>query len=509
MSGITVIETGVNVASFSNAWVDFATAVQGYAHGEATPENVETATAALASAATALSKAPGFSTISGVAGFISGKMGLEADQRALADAVDNHNSMAQAAAVAGLIADGAAIAGGVATTVAVLSPKTAPAMGLIATASGTVSLVAATVQKAIGGVNWLQDYLNALNQAIIDAAFKESAELQIMLNDMHGNAEIFVPGNGNDSFTGSLAGGSLFEVTESGTETGRVVLDMSGSKINVKITGSDIVSNVDNFQIDLEDGASAAINGKGNTINLGTGATVTFNFADDNLILDGATGNEIRIANGAVTASGEHGVVSGGVTGSVTSFDDGSQDVYAYNAAGVKTDRLLVQGGGTSVHEFYDEHGILAEVDMNFADGSRYVLKSNSAGQVVEQTNYASDGSGRQFIVDPVSRGVIAINDIHADGSVDNVYRILASVRMNASDRAGVETEINQGAAVITDFPAEIGIPDSNASASGEVDRRAAQLIQAMAAYAPESSAQTSLTTAPVNPEIQFAPSVH
>jgi hypothetical protein len=499
----------VNVASFSNAWVDFATAVQAYVHGEATPENVETATAALAAAATALSKAPGFSAISGVAGFISGKMGLDADRFALQDATFRQDSMAQAEAIAGLIADGAAIAGGVATTVAVLSPKTAPAMGLIATASGTVSLVAAAAQKAIGGASWWAHYLGELNQALIDGAFKQSEEIQIMLNDMHGNAEIFVPGNGTDSFTGSLAGGRRFEVTESGTETGHVVLDVSGATINIKITGSNIVSNVDNFQIDLEDGASAAINGTGNTINLGTGATVTFNFADDNLILDRATGNEIRIASGAVTTSGEHGVVSGGVTGSVTSFADGSQDVYAYNAAGVKTDRLMVQGGGASVHEFYDEHGVIAELDLNYGDGSRFVIKSNSAGQVVEQTHYASDGSGRQIIVDPVSHGTLAINDIHADGSVDNVYHVLASVRTNMSDRAGAETEINQGTPVITDSPAESGLPDSNASASGEVDQRVAQLIQAMAAYAPESSAQTSLTTAPVNSEIQFVPSVH
>ncbi|MGF6900834.1 hypothetical protein [Paraburkholderia sp. GAS348] len=459
MSGITVIETNVNVASFTKAWVDFATAVRDYVHGDATPENVEAATIALASAATALSEVPGFSAISGVAGLIAGKMGIDADRRALDDATFRKDSMAQAAAVAGLIADGAAIGAGVAGVVAEVAPTTAPAMLVIGTAGGVVALFAGTAQNTIGGVNWLQNYLNALSQALIDGAFKQSEELQIILSDMHGNAEIFVPGNATDSFTGSLAGGSSFQVEENGVETGRVILDMSGSKINIKITGSNIVSNVDNFLIDLEDGASASINGKGNTINVGAGAAVTFNFADDNVILDRATGNEIHVANGTITTWGQRGVISGAATGSVTSFDDGSQDVVAYNAAGVKTDRLSIMNGGTSVHEFYDEQtGIMAGLHLNFDDGSRNVWRWDSAGQT-EQTSYASDGSGRQFIQDSEG-GLIAINDIHADGSVENVYRPLASVRMSASDRVGVETEINQGTAVIADFPGEIGIPD-------------------------------------------------
>jgi hypothetical protein len=452
MTGITVIETGVNVASFSNAWVDFATTFKNYLNGDATPQDIAAATAALSSAATALSTVPGFSQISSVTGVIAGTMGLESDNAALRDALQSNDSLGEAQAVAGLVSDGSAIAAGVAGVVAFVAPKTAPAMAVIGGTASALSLAAATAQKAIGGVGWTEKYLGALSQALEDGAVQELFEFQINLNDNHGNGEICIPGNPTDAFTGSVSQGNSIYVTETGTDSGSVAIYMGGmgleatsggSAIQENISGSNVVSSTDNFAIDLANDATATVNGNGNTITLGADASVTFNLSDDNVVLNSVNGKQITIADGSVSVAGYGQVIAGAATGTITAVDNGNQIVHGYNKEGVQTELVSIGVDGSSIDFTFDgQTGVRQEMIVNNSDGSRGIYKFNSAGQQIEEDHYAADGSGTQAFEDPITHGVVQMNQVNSDGSQLDTYYLSGGVTLTKKlNQVGMQTE--------------------------------------------------------------------
>lgn len=79
MSGLTVVQTSTNVATFTGAWHSFTTAIINLAAGNGSMDDVATASTALVSAATSFSESPGYSAISRGTGYISGMANFNTD----------------------------------------------------------------------------------------------------------------------------------------------------------------------------------------------------------------------------------------------------------------------------------------------------------------------------------------------------------------------------------------------------------------------------------------------
>src|SRR5471032_675136 len=127
MSGLTVAETTGSVGSLVTAWNSYITAIQNQANGSGTQADAALATTGLSSAVMALSNAPGFSSLSKIAGFVSGAASLSRDMDAYQSALAIGDSDAQNHAFAAIVSDGGSIG-------------TAVGSGLVALSSGVESL---------------------------------------------------------------------------------------------------------------------------------------------------------------------------------------------------------------------------------------------------------------------------------------------------------------------------------------------------------------------------------
>ncbi len=259
------------------------------------------------------------------------------------------------------------------------------------------------------------------------------------------------------------------------------------------------------------------------------GVTVEFGQADGNTIYNDMTGENISISDGIVTVSGDPNgdcggaTVNAGATNTITIKADGSQDLVVkyngddttyrrtYNAANVMTAFVITSPDGFHVDTLYDAvTGRETEMTFANANGSGSTYKFNSNGQQIETFNFNADGSGRRLFTDPLTHGCTGINEVHADGSETIVYRSPGSLTMslfNSSHTMGETMSAATQPMIANSYDA----PSNGASnAYTSADRQAAQLIEAMAAYAPEPSASMSLAAIPPeNTQLLLAASAH
>ncbi|MFL9918651.1 hypothetical protein PQR75_25370 [Paraburkholderia fungorum] len=299
----------------------------------------------------------------------------------------------------------------------------------------------------------------------------------------------------------------------------------------VYVVGTDdqITIHGDNNCVSLTDGNHAIFDGANNTVHASAGVTVEFGQADGNTIYNDMTGENISISDGIVTVSGDPNgdcggaTVNAGATNTITIKADGSQDLVVkydgddttyrrtYNAANVMTAFVITSPDGFHVDTLYDAvTGRETEMTFANANGSGSTYKFNSNGQQIETFNFNADGSGRRLFTDPLTHGCTGINEVHADGSETIVYRSPGSLTMslfNSSHTMGETMSAATQPMIANSYDA----PSNGASnAYTSADRQAAQLIEAMAAYAPESSASMSLAAIPPeNTQLLLAASAH
>ncbi|MFM0074246.1 hypothetical protein PQQ86_24105 [Paraburkholderia sediminicola] len=279
----------------------------------------------------------------------------------------------------------------------------------------------------------------------------------------------------------------------------------------VYVTGTDnqVTIHGDNNLVSLADGNHVIIDGANNIVHAGAGTTVQFGSADGNTIYNAITGETLTVADGGINVTGALNGGCGGEDVLLGSFNrlsinaDGSKTLTlqydgddrlihrTYNAAGVQIEVLSIRPDGSYADILYDSvTGLITRQTTAGSDGTGLVLKFNAAQQLIEQDYIRAGGSGTQFLKDPATGQTTGINTIsgalldapHYDPATDAVTwtsRTFASVR-------------------------------STATAYAEADHQAVQLVQAMAAYAPEPSVSTSLTAVPPeNSQLLLAVSAH
>ncbi|CAE6811692.1 hypothetical protein [Paraburkholderia domus] len=275
----------------------------------------------------------------------------------------------------------------------------------------------------------------------------------------------------------------------------------------------------DNNMVSLAPGNRASIEGAGNTIYASEGTTVTLGSASGNVISNEITGENISVADGIITVSGNpNGELGGatfevGATNDITIKADGSQDLVVkyddetihrrtYNAADVMTEWVYTTPDGFRMDTLYDPlTGKETQMTMVYPSGSGSAYKYNSEGPI-EMFNFIADGSGTRFFLDPLTHGSTGMNKVHADGSETVVYRSPGSLTMTMlhSSNAANETTLTAAqSAVANNYDSQ---SNGATNAYSAPDHQVAQLIDAMAAYAPEPSA--SITLAATQPENQL-----
>ncbi|MFM0731533.1 hypothetical protein PQQ52_13705 [Paraburkholderia sediminicola] len=322
--------------------------------------------------------------------------------------------------------------------------------------------------------------------------------------------DIHQDGSYSNSFTDS-DGNRVTEIYITGSSTTYSVAAMTGDYQFIYVGGTDdqVTIHGDNNLVSLADGNHAIFDGANNIVHAGAGTTVQFGSADGNTIYNDVTGETLTVSGGSINVTG---ALNGGCGGeevtlgtsnhiaintdgskTLTLRYDGNDRVYhrTYNAAGVQTEVLVISPDGSYADNLYDPvTGLQTRMTTAASDGTGLVMKFNAAQQLIEQDYIRSGGVGTQFIKDPATGQTTAINSLsgalldalHYDPATDAVTwtsRTFASVR-------------------------------STAPAYAEADHQAVQLVQAMAAYAPEPSASTSLTAVPPeNSQLLLAASTH
>ena len=322
--------------------------------------------------------------------------------------------------------------------------------------------------------------------------------------------DIHQDGSYSNRFTDS-DGNRVTEIYITGSSGTYTVAPMTGDYQFIYVAGTNdqVTIHGDNNQVSLADGNHAIIDGASNNIHAGAGTTVQFGSADGNTIYNDITGETLAIADGGINVTGALNGGCGGEEVLLGSFNrltinadgsktltlryDGDDRVYhrTYNAAGVQTEVLVISPNGSYADMLYDPvTGLETRQTTAASDGTGLVFKFNAGQQLIEQDYIRAGGVGTQFLKDPATGQTTAINTIsgalldapHYDPVTDAVTwssRTFGSVRAAAPAYAGA-------------------------------DHQAVQLVQAMAAYAPEPSASTSLAAVPPeNSQLLLAASAH
>ncbi|SIO52225.1 Protein of unknown function [Burkholderia sp. GAS332] len=274
-------------------------------------------------------------------------------------------------------------------------------------------------------------------------------------------------------------------------------------------TGNTVTVYGDNNLVSLADSNHATIDGANNTVHAGAGTTVQFGSADGNTIYNDITGETLAVADGGINVTGALNGGCGGEEVLLGSFNrltinadgsktltlryDGDDRVYhrTYNAAGVQTEVLVISPNGSYADMLYDPvTGLETRQTTAASDGTGLVFKFNAAQQLIEQDYIRAGGMGTQFLKDPATGQTTAINTI-SGALLDTPHYDPVTDAVTWSSRT-------------------FGSARAAAPAYAGADHQAVQLVQAMAAYAPEPSASTSLATVPPeNPQLLLAASAH
>ncbi|MFM0251095.1 hypothetical protein [Paraburkholderia sediminicola] len=322
--------------------------------------------------------------------------------------------------------------------------------------------------------------------------------------------DIHQDGSYSNRFTDS-DGNRVTEIYITGSSGTYTVAPMTGDYQFIYVAGTNdqVTIHGDNNQVSLADGNHAIIDGASNNIHAGAGTTVQFGSADGNTIYNDITGETLAVADGGINVTGALNGGCGGEEVLLGSFNrltinadgsktltlryDGDDRVYhrTYNAAGVQTEVLVISPNGSYADMLYDPvTGLETRQTTAASDGTGLVFKFNAAQQLIEQDYIRAGGMGTQFLKAPATGQTTAINTI-SGALLDTPHYDPVTDAVTWSSRT-------------------FGSARAAAPAYAGADHQAVQLVQAMATYAPEPSASTSLATVPPeNPQLLLAASAH
>ncbi|WP_175198440.1 beta strand repeat-containing protein, partial [Paraburkholderia caffeinitolerans] len=373
MSGIEIVQTGKDIGAFFNSWITYVNSAQQYnanPNDSAAKQGLISSANALSSAIATVGKNQLFaSTLGTLAGVGDMPIQVSAYQTAVATGKIND----QTAALSSIAGDAASIAGTAATTVGAWAKLTqnsglADLMGEVAEHANDFALAVGAVGTAVDVGNWFNStFLPGFNKWIGNTPQQLDEDMLLNLNDSSGNLEIIMPGQSGDSLTETPLSGNAFQYVEAnsgGSQVSSVVLAMNGTTVTETISGQGIVSDVSNFQINLNANASATIDGSADTANVnGSGSIISI----------GGNGQN------ATTANDDHVNFASGVSGTVNLSANSRAEIngngITVNAAG--NDTTGVYGTGDIVN-FVSNTGSL--LDLYTANSSTAV---NGAGNAI------------------------------------------------------------------------------------------------------------------------------
>ncbi|HHV7525276.1 TPA: hypothetical protein ACUNF5_006835, partial [Burkholderia orbicola] len=280
MSGITVIEGASNIAATTNSWSTFLQTAKDWSTGNASASDMVKAGASFVAAASSLKTSGYGPAFSGIAGLTTGLANWSTDQKSYADAVNSGDVGAQNQALSSLVGDAAGVGQGISVGLNSIATS-AGAQGLAAAAASMGT--GATVIGGVAGVvgisysvgNWLQNYLNSLDDALTRGATEwNNMMLDLGAFNQNGQSLIIMAGQPGDSLTSTPLSGGGFTYTEadsSGVQNGSVTLAMNGATETETLTGLNTVSDVSGFRINLSGSTTAKVDGSNNGIVEATG----------------------------------------------------------------------------------------------------------------------------------------------------------------------------------------------------------------------------------------------
>ncbi|SIO55556.1 DUF3060 domain-containing protein [Paraburkholderia phenazinium] len=321
--------------------------------------------------------------------------------------------------------------------------------------------------------------------------------------------DIHKDGSYSNSFT-DPQGNKVTEVYVAGSSGTYTIAPMNGNYQFIDVEGKDnkVTVQGDNNQISLAAGTQASITGANNTIYADAGTAITLNSASGNTVWNEVTGDNLSISDGILTVAGDPNgpcggaTVTAGTTNSIAIHADGSQTLVTryddddrvwertYNAADVMTEQLVVSPDGSYGDELFDpKTGEARQWTFSNGDGTGLVLKFDSYGKTIERDYINRDRPSSQFVIDPVTGATTAYNTL-SGVSLPTLQFDPATGAVAWSSGSGTNSLI--------------------ATAYSAADHQAAQLVHAMAVYAPETSASISLAAIPPdNPQLLLAASPH
>lgn len=436
MPTVVAVQPTADIVGFVGAAAAFANALANYVPGSGNYEDIINNAEALGAAASALSENPLVKASGLPVALITSFTSLQNDLAALNAST---SVAAQAANLLAVIGDGAGVLSSASAEIAIIAPETIPVTGELSAWSGIVSGIATSASVAVNaGVavnNELQTTLNDINQDIL-GGFLDDFSFWNAITGSNNTGVIFIPSPGTESQSESVTVTGFTSPTGVAETLTDTIYGASGSSTAyslltaVSATGptTDTISGtganltISNAAIDLQEFASAAINGNNNTLVLPDSSSVTVAGNNNTLTLGTAdaailtgTGQTVSVgSNDSVTlASGSSATFIGNgvnslslsIAGSdgaleavpismgsaaVTVTDNGSQtEAISLNANG-QTLSDVVQGDPGSANPSYSS----VIVNTYNPDGTlAETITSNSSG-VTSDTTYTYGGGG-------------------------------------------------------------------------------------------------------------------
>jgi hypothetical protein len=201
MAGIVVAQTSPGVVGVIGAWVGF---LQTTNSTSSTQTQIATSIGNLAATVTAAVSSGGAAgAFANVTGLASAATNLTTDYNNYSLAVTNNDQPGQDQYFQDMINDAVPVGGGIASavqSVANLLGYTDTALaeiaGTIGEATNALGTAAGLAQLAIGAANGLADYLQQLENGIMNGvndAIQQDDQIQLPMNDPSGDGEIVMP----------------------------------------------------------------------------------------------------------------------------------------------------------------------------------------------------------------------------------------------------------------------------------------------------------------------------